>query len=342
MKDSSRFIFIRILAAAIVLIALFSIGGIIFWNNRPEIIQGRIECQSSTVSGKLIGRIDQVYVNEGDTIEEGDTLVSIYSPEIRAQLTSASAMEEVALYQNRKIDAGTRKEIVKSLEEAYNAAHANFKLAEKSLTRSERLSQDSIITPQRLDEVRALYKNAKAAKEAAHYQYKMAQEGAQQEDKESSKAMVKAAKGNVRGIESLLADSKLTSAISGEVSSIYLTRGELVMPGSAIMEIINTDSSYVVINVKENDLNKFYMGSEFFGRIPAFNNARVAFRVFYISPMGSFANWSETKGGNSYNLATFRIKARPIRVIDTKDGNTIIGRLRPGMTVLVELDTIDG
>ena len=69
-------------------------------------------------------------------------------------------MESVAYYQNKKVDAGTRKEIVKSLKEAYHAAEANYNLAEKSLERSSRLFADSIITRQKMDEIKALYKNA--------------------------------------------------------------------------------------------------------------------------------------------------------------------------------------
>ena len=43
-------------------------------------------------------------------------------------------------------------------------------------------------------------------------------------------------------------------------------------------------------------------------------------------------------GGNNYNLATFQIKAHPIKVIDTSADNSLIKRLRPGMSVLVEIE----
>jgi len=338
MKRYSNGTIIKATVIVIAAVAIISMVAAIYFQNEPLVLQGRIECPSTVISGKLLGRIEHLHVREGDTVKEGDTLVSISSPEIEAQLSSASAMESVALYQNRKIDAGTRMEILKSLKEAYMAAQANYKLAEKSYQRSRRLFEDSIITPQRMDEVSALLKNAEADEKAAKYQYEMAEAGAQQEDKASSFAMVKAARGNVWGLESLLADTRLTSAVGGEVNSIFLSEGELVMPGSAIMEITGTDSCYVVLNVRENYLEKFYIGSEFMGSMPAFGYARLAFKVFYISPLGSFANWSETRDGNNYNLATFQIKAHPIKVIDTSADNSLIKRLRPGMSVLVEIE----
>ena len=341
MKKTSNHLIVKIAFSALVSIVLVLVAAALLINNEPVIIQGRIECQTTTISGKLLGRIDEIFVKEGETVTEGDTLVSVFSPEIQAQLESASAMESVAYYQNKKVDAGTRKEIVKSLKEAYHAAEANYNLAEKSLERSSRLFADSIITRQKMDEIKALYKNAEAAKKAAKYQYEMAEKGAQKEDLESSKAMVAAAKGNVNSLESLLADTFLKSPVSGEVSSIYLSKGELVMPGSSIMEVMNTDDCHVVLNIRENYLQYFYLGSEFFGTVPAFNYAKLAFEVFYISPMGSFANWTETKDGNTYNRVTFQIKARPVRVIDTSNDNKLIKHLRPGMSILVELEGLE-
>ncbi|MBR5856207.1 MAG: HlyD family secretion protein [Bacteroidales bacterium] len=253
---------------------------------------------------------------------------------------SASAMESVAIFQNRKVDAGTREEIIQSLKEAYLAAEANWELTEKSLKRSEKLFEEGIITPQKMDEVTALNKSALAAKEAAKYQYEMALSGARIEDIESARAMVDAAKGSVYGFESLLADSRLTALAEGEIGSVFVSEGELVLPGSSLMNIINTDSCYVVLNVREDYISQFYIGSEFIGTVPAFGYASLAFEVYYMNPLGSFANWSQTKGGNTYDLVTFQIKARPIKVIDTQANNNLIKDLRPGMTVLVELDEI--
>lgn len=322
------------------MLAVISVIGIIIWRNEPVVLQGRIECNSVTVSGKLLGRVDKIYVKEGNYVNAGDTLITIYSPEIKAQLMSANAMESVAIFQNKKVDAGAREEVIKSLKEAYLAAKANWELSEKSMERSRRLFEEKIITPQRMDEIEALNKSALAAKKAAKYQYEMAKSGAQIEDIESARAMVEAAKGNVYGFESLLADSRLTAPSKGEIGSLFVSEGELVLPGGALMNIIDTDSCYVVLNVREDYINQFYIGSEFLGKVPAFEYAQIAFEVYYMNPLGSFANWSQTKGDNTYNLVTFQIKARPIKVINTEKNNDIIKNLRPGMSVLVELDEL--
>lgn len=249
-------------------------------------------------------------------------------------------MEEVAKYQNKKVDAGTRSEIIKSLKQAWEAADANYTLAKTTWQRTEKLYRDSVVTTQRMDEITALYKTAEAAKNAAWYEYQMALSGAQAEDKESAKALVNAAKGGVNAVEAVLSDAKLTTPQSGEIGSIYPSVGELVMPGTPIMDIVVIDSCYVVLNVREDQLPYFYMGGEFYGTVPALSDARITFSVFYMSPLGSFATWRSTKQTGSYDLVTFQIKGRPIAITDLQDKNkekALLHRLRPGMSVLVTL-----
>lgn len=312
----------------VMVMAVISLTGIIFFRVKPQILQGQIETERVTISGKLLGRIEGFHVREGQTVAIGDTLVRINSPETAAQLTTASAMENVARYQNNKVDAGARSEIIKSLKQALDAAKANYTLAKATKERIEKLYLDSIVTSQKMDEVNALYKNAESAKNAAEYQYEMALNGAQIEDRQSARAMVAAASGGVMALEALLHDTELISPVKGEVGSIYPSVGELVMPGTPIMEIIVTDSCYVVLNVKETLLPHFGMGEKFKGQIPALGNDLYEFEVFYINPLGSFANWSSSKESGNYDIVTFQVKARP-----TKEK-----RLRPGMSVLVKLE----
>lgn len=311
----------------ILIMAAISLAGVIFFRIQPVILQGEIQSTTITISGKLPGRISSFYVREGEHVNAGDTLVSINSPEAVAELLTATAMENAARYQSLKVDSGTRPEIVKSLEQAYIAAQANYALALATYKRTEKLFLDSIATSQRMDEVTAIYKSAGAAVNAARLQYEMAVAGAQSEDKMSSRAVAEAAKGGVLALESLLADTHLTAPSGGEISSIYPTAGELVMTGTPIMDIAVTDSCYAVLNIREDLLPHFGMGEKFKGKVPALGNKELWFRIFYISPLGSFANWHASRGYTSYNIVTFQIKASPIE----KAG------LRPGMSVLVEL-----
>lgn len=331
MTNKQKMALFSAIMVVVTLIAIVSLIGIYINRHKMVTLQGQIESEVVKISGKLLGRVDKFYVNEGDNVNINDTLVFISSLQTDALLQTASAMETVASHQNKKVDKGARKQVIESAKQAWASAKAQKELAIATLQRIEKLYKEGVVTSQKRDEVAALAASATAAEAATHSQYNMAVEGAQLEDKEASKAMVTAARGQVMQVEALLKDSKLTTPVHGQVSAVYPSVGELVMPGSPIMSITNLDSCYVVINVTEEHLPLFKMGETFKGNIPAIGEENVEFKIFYISPLGSFATWRSTRQSGTYDMATFKVKASPVNKKYIKDG------LRPGMSVLVDV-----
>ena len=172
---------------------------------------------------------------------------------------------------------------------------ADLKLAKTTYDRISALYEDSIVSVQRRDEVEAIYRSALAAERAAYYQYQIAKEGVQEQDKASAKEMAKAAEKNAEVVKSLLKDSKLTSPISGQIATIALNVGELSSIGTSIMTIVDIENPYLVLNVREDLLKNFKMGNDILCEIPALGLNEVPFTINYISPLGSFATWKATK-----------------------------------------------
>ena len=318
----------KIFIVVIMLVALVSMVGIMSMCHKPVVLQGQVEATEIRISGKLPGRIDTFYVSEGQRVKVGDTLVLINSPEAWAKLQQATAMENVAKYQNEKVDAGTRLQIVRTAEELWNKSKSDLQLAKVTYRRIQALYNDSVVSLQRMDEVKAMYKAALAAEHASYQQYLLAKDGAQQEDKESARSLVNAAQGTVNEVQSLLLDARLAAPADGEIATVYVKRGELVGAGTPIMNLVVLDDIHVVLNVREDYLSRFQMGEVFVGKVPALDGDEIVFRIYYISPLGSFATWKSNLQVGNYDMRTFEIKAKPVEDIDG---------LRPGMTVLVEL-----
>ena len=57
----------------VMVMAVISLTGIIFFRVKPQILQGQIETERVTISGKLLGRIEGFHVREGQTVAIGDT-----------------------------------------------------------------------------------------------------------------------------------------------------------------------------------------------------------------------------------------------------------------------------
>ena len=312
----------------LVAIVVISLIGILTMSRSHVVLQGQIEATEIRISGKLPGRVDTFFVAEGQAVKRGDTLVGISSPEAWAKLQQANAMENVAKFQNEKIDEGTRLQIIRTAEELWNKSKTDLQLAKSTFQRIQALYKDSVVSAQRYDEVEALYQSAIAAERAAHQQYLLAKAGAQKQDKESARSLVDAAQGTVSEVQSVLQDAWLTAPANGEIATIYVQCGELVGTGTPIMNLVVLQDCHVVLNVREDYLSYFEMGQAFVGKVPALGNQEVVFQVNYISPLGSFATWKSTDN-SSYNMRTFEIHALPME--------TVKG-LRPGMSVLVEMD----
>lgn len=319
--------FVVILLAVVIVSAV----GIIAMSNKPVILQGQIEADEIRISGKLPGRIDTFLVREGQNVKMGDTLVVINSPEALAKYQQVNALEDIAKFQNKKIDDGTRQQIVRSVEELWNKAKSDLQLAKVTYDRIQVLYKDSVVTSQRKDEVEAMYKAALAAERAAHQQYLLVKDGAQKEDKESARSLVSAARGTVDEVEALLTDARLTAPEDGQISTIYPKRGELVGAGTPIMSLVVLSDCHVVLNVREDYMRYFRMNENFIGDVPALGAMNIEFKINYISPLGSFATWRSTKQTGSYDMKTFEIHALPVTPMD---------ELRPGMSVLVNLNEL--
>ena len=269
-------------AFIVVLVAIVMVSaiGIIAMSNKPVVLQGQIEATEIRISGKLPGRIDTFLVREGQYVKMGDTLVVINSPEAWAKFQQVNALEDIAKFQNKKIDDGTRRQIVRSVEELWNKSKSDLQLATVTYDRIQALYKDSVVTSQRKDEVEAMYKAAQAAERAAYEQYQMAVDGAQSEDKASARSMVNAANSTVDEVSSLLVDARLIAPEDGQIATIFPKRGELVAPGTPIMNLVVMDDIHVVLNVREDLMPDFRMGGTFIGDVPALAQKGIGFKIY--------------------------------------------------------------
>lgn len=327
MSSSKKYLAIAFIVVLFAVVIISTIG-ILALGNKPEVLQGQVEATEVRISGKLPGRIDKFLVKEGDNVQKGDTLVVINSPELWAKFAQINALSDVAYFENQKVQEGTRKQIIETVNQLWTKTKSDLELAKVTYDRIETLYQENVVTAQRRDEVAAIYKAAQAAERAAYQEYQMALDGARKQDKESSKSMVVAAQSTIDEMAALLEDTKLVATETGQISVIYPKRGELVGPGTPIMSLIVLEDAHAVLNIREDLMPLFKMGGEFKGDIPALNVKNVTFKIYYVSPLGSYATWKSTKQVGSYDMRTFEIKARPVEPL---------ADLRPGMSVLVDI-----
>lgn len=307
----------------LVVIAGLAILGFLCIKPEPDTVQGQGDATEIRISGKLPGRVKEIYVEEGQRVKAGDTLVHITSTLVDAQYDQAAAMEDAAQAADRKVDAGTRVQVINAAEDTWHQAQAATGIAQKTYQRMENLFAKGVVSAQKRDEAKAAYDMAKSGEDAARSAYELAKSGAQKEDKQAAQAMVKVSKAGVKKVNALLEDQYLVAPCDGEITVIYPNVSELVATGAPIMTLQKEDH-WAVFNVRENLLKDIRTGTQLNVYIPALDKDTVM-DVFYIKDLGTYANWQATKATGDYDARTFQIKARPSMPIDG---------FRPGMSVI--------
>ena len=322
---------VRSISIALVLIVLVAIGiavvGLLMLKPSQEYIQGQAEGTLIRVSGKMPGRVEKLYVQEGQRVSKGDTLARIYSSVVDAKLLQAKSMEAAAQAQSNKAEAGTRHQIVSAAHELLQQAIAAQTVTRKTYERVQNLYNQGVISAQKRDEAEAAYNAATAQVGAAQAQYDLAREGAQKEDKNAARAVQQAASGSVKEVESILEDEYLLAPCDGEINDTYPEEGELVMSGSPVVSILKTNDEWVTFNVREEMLSGLGMGKEVTVKIPGLEMKEVPMTIYYIRDKGSYAVWTATKATGSYDSKTFEVRMRPAQPVEG---------LRPGMSVLMK------
>ncbi|UIJ39658.1 efflux RND transporter periplasmic adaptor subunit [Vibrio kanaloae] len=294
---------------------------------QPVKLQGQIDAQQYSISSKVPGRIDQVFVRKGDSVEKGELIFSLLSPEIDAKLEQAKAGQKAAGALAKEAENGARSQQIQAAKDQWLKAKAAANLMNKTYQRVNNLYNDGVVAEQKRDEAKTQWQAAKYTESAAFQMYQLAQEGARDETKVAAAQKALMAAGAVAEVEAYAKDTQIHSWFSGEVAQVLLSSGELAPQGFPVVTVIDTQDAWAVFNVREDMLKHFEKGTQFEAYLPALDKS-LTFKVTHIAVMGDFATWRSTDAAQGFDLRTFEVEARPVGTDET---------LRMGMSLVVEL-----
>ena len=315
------------IAALILIILAIAIIGYFVSKPKPLVIQGEAEASEYRVSGKVPGRIEELFVKEGQTVHKGDTVAMIDSPEVRAKLAQANAARSAAAAQSSKARNGARSEQIQGAYQLWQQAIVQEDVMKKSLDRVSKLYEQKVVAAQKYDETKAQYDAAVAQTKAAKSQYDMAVNGARYEDKAAAQALVAQANGAVQEVESYLGELYLVAPADGIISAIYPKVGELVGQGSPVASVLDVDDIWFTFNVREDYLHGLKQGDGITVLIPALDGKEIPATVNYIAVRESYATWKATKETGMYDAKTFEVRAVPTQKTEG---------ILPGMSAIIK------
>ena len=312
----------------VVIISIIVLTGVWFLTKpKSVVLQGRIEAKEIYLSSKIPTRINSFEVKEGASVKKGQLIATLLSPEIMAKEQQALALRDAANAQKNKAQNGARSEEIRAAKSVYEKATAAANVMSKTYTRMTNLFKDGVISEQQRDEIFAKKEVALKDQEAALSMYQMAKKGARNEDIDAATAMVKQADGALIELEGYKNERNIIAPIDAEVLDFLPEEGELIGAGYPVAHLVDLTNSYAILNIKETSLFNFKKESVFEATIPALNNKKVQFKIYYVAALGDYATWSATKATGDFDIRTFEIKAIPVTTEED---------LRPGMSILID------
>ncbi len=319
--------FIKSLISIVIISILVLISVWLLTKPKIVVLQGRIEAKEIYLSAKIPTRINTFEVKEGASVKKGQLLATLESPEIMAKEQQALALREAANSQKNKATNGARIEEIKAAKSVYEKATAAANVMKKTYVRMENLFKDGVISEQQRDEIFAKKEVALKDQEAALSVYQMALKGARSEDVAAAIALVKQADGALTELEGYKNERNIIAPIDAEVLNFLPEKGELIGAGYPVVHLVDLANCYAILNIKETILSNFKKEAEFEAIIPALNNKKVTFKIYYVAALGDYATWNATKATGDFDVRTFEIKASPV----SKEVE-----LRPGMSILID------
>ncbi len=227
---------------------------------------GRIEATEIAVATKLAGRVEKIWVAEGDFVQAGQPLAQMQIDSLQAQRDEALARWQQA----QQAVSGAEVQVAQQ-EANYQAALAvvaqresDLDSAQRRLPRSEKLAQEGFFSSQLLDDDRAKVRSFQASVSAARSQAKAAQVGIA-----AARNQVAGAQANVRALQAMLAridvelsDSQLKSPRDGRVQFLVAQPGEVLAGGGRVLNLVDLTDVYMTFFLPETVAGRVALGSE--------------------------------------------------------------------------------
>lgn len=250
------------LALLAVLLAL--IGGYLWWQGRPadgSVLYGNVDIRDVNLAFRVGGRVNEVLVDEGDTVQAGQLLARLDPAPLIHNRDSARANLAALTAANALMHKGYRSEETDRARASLSAAEAAALEADKQWRRQSALAATGAISRGQLDTARSQRDQTRAQVRAAREQLAQLETGYRPEEIAQSDAQLEGAKATLASAELALADAALTAPSDGIILTRAVETGSMVQAGATAFNLSLTTPVWVRAYVEEPWLGHFPSGT---------------------------------------------------------------------------------
>jgi len=294
----------------------------------------------SLVSPKIAANVVEVRIVDNQPVKAGDVLIRLDDGDFRLTVEQAAARTATQHATVETFDAQIRSAQASAAQARAQLAAAEATLArsEADFSRSSALAQRSVTSQAALDAARATRDSAKAqvAAQQAAIQTADANIAVLQAQKIQSERALKELEVAQAKAERDLSFTLIRAPFDGVVGNKSVQVGDYVTPGKRMAAVVPLDQVFVDANLKETQLARVAPGQKVRVRVDALGGRAIEGTVQSLAP-ASGSQFSLLPPENATGNFTKIVQRVPVRVaVTAKDA---LGKLRPGLSVVVDIDT---
>jgi HlyD family secretion protein len=233
-------------------------------NVDPDVIEasGHVEATEVRVSAEVGGRLEELAVDEGDSVAKDQLLARLDTADTELALDASRAELRQAQADLALRLAGARAEEIAEAKAQVAEAEAALAGAELDLQRMQGLLDSGSGTPKARDEAKTRRDRAQATLAAARERLARLEAGSRAEEIEAARARVAGAEARIAQLEKQLKDAEVKSPLDGVVTERLSEAGELLTRGTALVTITRLGDAWLNVYVAEPDLGRIRLGQE--------------------------------------------------------------------------------
>jgi HlyD family secretion protein len=227
--------------------------------------------QSIQMAPKVNGKISGVNVELGQFVNKGDVLFSLDPTDLQNTVKQSQAAYQVAQANMKQAQNNSQQGIeqaqsnVAQTRNSVDQAEQAYQDAQKNATRTQQLFDAGAVSSVDLEKAQTSLKNAEFALQNAQTSHENATGSAthaeQQSAVEVAQASLEQAKVNLENAQDQLANSVVKAPVSGMISNVNGSTGQMASPQSPVVTIVSIDPILVKANLSENEVTRIKIGA---------------------------------------------------------------------------------
>jgi membrane fusion protein (multidrug efflux system) len=303
-----------------------------------------LESDVTPLAAHVPGYVQRVAVGDFDAVKKGQVLVELVDGDYRAQLAQAEAAAEAAKAALEVLSRQRAQQTanVDALQAALGAATATARLNHMELGRQQGLfTQGHYASVQAVDQATAADQQAGAVLSQQRAQIVAAERqlatiDAQMQQGEASVSQQRAA---VDLSRINLGYTRIVAPADGVVGLRQVREGQYVSAGTQVIGHVALPNVWIVANYRETQMTNVRIGQPATINVDAFPGLALKGHVQSWSP-ASGSRFSLLPPDNATGNFTKVVQRLPVKIVlDSASNEALRALLRPGMSVVVTVDT---